>query len=104
MYSLRSVDVWSCAKIVGAIYGCFGLLFLPIFLMGGLFSSIFGLGSQSTVSTVIAFLAPILYGVSGYVFGAISAWLYNVFARRFGGIQVELKDLLAPSGSNLGLI
>jgi len=27
MYSLRSLDVMSCAKMMGAIYGCLGLIF-----------------------------------------------------------------------------
>jgi hypothetical protein len=29
MYSLHSVDVTSCAKMMGTIYGCRGLIFLP---------------------------------------------------------------------------
>lgn len=29
MYSIRSLDVSSCAKLMGAIYGCLALMVLP---------------------------------------------------------------------------
>ena len=35
--------------------------------------------------------APFLYGGIGFVFGAIGAWIYNVIAKRLGGIEIELE-------------
>jgi len=106
MYSLRSVDVMSCAKIMGAIYGGLGLIFLPFFLLAG-FGSLAG-GNTSAPSGVAAILfiilAPVIYGIMGFVMGALSAWVYNFFARRIGGIRMELKAEAASSHSNLGLI
>jgi hypothetical protein len=110
MYSLRSVDVWSCAKIMGAIYGCLGVIFLPFLLLAGLASVLAGRGSGSesyysgVAMLCLAIFAPIFYGIMGFLVGAFSAWVYNFFARRIGGIRLELKAEAANSQPNLGLI
>jgi ABC-type transport system involved in multi-copper enzyme maturation permease subunit len=102
MYSLRSVDVWSCAKIMGAIYGCLGLIFLPFLLWGGIGSLLFGRDSASfpgVAMLFLAILAPIFYGVMGFVMGAFTAWVYNLVAKRIGGIRLELKVEFSSSPS-----
>jgi len=104
MYTLRSVDIRSCAKMMAALYGCIGLVVLPFVLVGGLISLVLGQGSQSVLSIVFAALAPVLYAAIGFVFGALTAWVYNLVARRIGGIRLELKTVVASSPSNLGLI
>lgn len=102
MYSLRSVDIMSCAKIMGAIYGCLGLIALPFFLMAILANLASGQGSIASLFLVI--LAPPLYGGIGFVVGALTGWLYNVIARRIGGMKLELRPISANTQSNLGLI
>jgi hypothetical protein len=107
MYSLRSVDVMSCAKIMGAIYGSLALIFMPFFLLAGFGSLLAGnkSGAYSGVAVMcLAILAPIMYGIMGFVMGAFSAWVYNFFARRIGGIRLELKAEAANSQSNQVLI
>jgi len=52
----------------------------------------------------LGLLLPVGYGVMGFVMGAFTAWIYNVVARRIGGLQLELKPAAANSQSNLGLI
>jgi len=52
----------------------------------------------------LAIFAPIFYGIMGFLMGAFSAWVYNFFARRIGGIRLELKAEAANSQPNLGLI
>ena len=107
MYSLRSVDVMSCAKVMGAIYGCLGLIFLPLLVLVGIGSLVFGRGSAAFPGIAMLFLAvlaPIFYGVMGFVMGAISAWVYNLVSRRIGGLQLELKPVVANFQSNQGLV
>ena len=104
MYTLRSVGILSCAKIMGAIYGCLGLIFVPMFLLVGLASVMFGKNSDSMsgfVTLALCLLLPIFYGAMGFVMGAFSAWLYNIFARWLGGIQMDLKSELAVTPSPL---
>jgi hypothetical protein len=35
---------------------------------------------------------PILYGVMGFIFGAIGAAIYNVASRTIGGLEMELDN------------
>jgi len=106
MYSLRSVDVGSCAKIMGAIYGCVGLVMLPFFLFGG-FASLIS-GKDTAAAEVMIFclvlLTPVFYGVVGLIAGTVTAWIYNFVARRIGGIRLELKPEGPNPQSRLGLI
>ncbi len=99
MHILKSVGVMSVAKIMGLIYGCMGLLFVPFFLVIGVvgafaqekgnpFVGIFGL--------VFAIMMPFVYGVMGFIVGAIGAWLYNVCSKWVGGFEFELVP--QPSG------
>ena len=94
MYSLRSVDVMSCAKMMGALYACIGLVILPFLVLAGFASMLVGQrgAAMSGVGMLIlAILAPIFYGVMGFLLGALTAWIYNLVARRVGGIRLELK-------------
>ena len=104
MYCLRSVSVMSCAKMMGAIYGGLGLIFVPFLLLGGFA----GLWSNSqdyskAMMLILAILAPFLYGVMGFVMGAFTGWVYNLVARQIGGIRLELKPVVPNSPSNLGV-
>jgi hypothetical protein len=97
----------SCAKIMGAIYGSLALIFMPFFLLAGFGSLLAGnkSGAYSGVAVMcLAILAPIMYAIMGFVMGAFSAWVYNFFARRIGGIRLELKAEAANSQSNQVLI
>ena len=44
---------------------------------------------------VFGILAPFLYGAMGFVFGAIGAWIYNLIAKRLGGIEIQLEAVPA---------
>lgn len=96
---LRKVGPLSCAKISGVLYAALGLIFGFFFSVislvagslggsdAGAFGALFGVGA--------IILAPIFYGVMGFVFGGISAWLYNIIAGFVGGIEVDLD--MGPS-------
>jgi hypothetical protein len=98
MHVIKSVRVLSVAKILGLLYGCMGLLVAPMFLMMGLIGS--ALGQQSSpfagnfglgLGIGIAVLAPVFYGAMGFVMGAVSALLYNLFAKWVGGFELEME-------------
>jgi hypothetical protein len=95
MYSIRSLDVSSCAKLMGAIYGCLALLVLPPLVLVSGFSFLLHESNPQPywglwlVLPVV--LAPIVYGLIGFLMGALTAWVYNFAARRIGGIQLELR-------------
>jgi hypothetical protein len=110
MRVIKSVDVMSCAKIMGAVYGAMGLLAIPILLVVS-FASLAS-GQQTGTMGGIAFVAlglfaPFFYGGIGFVFGALGAWVYNLTAKWLGGIQIELEESPATrpaSISQVGLV
>ncbi len=71
-----------------------GLLFAPFFLLIGLMGSLAG-GEKNPFGgifgVVMAIVAPFMYGILGFIFGAIGALLYNVFAKLVGGFELELE-------------
>jgi hypothetical protein len=95
MHTVKSVGVMSVAKIMGLVHGCLGLMVAPFFLLMGLipaatnqqqnnpFTGFFGVG--------MAIVAPFFYAVMGFIFGAIGALLYNLFARLVGGFELQLE-------------
>jgi hypothetical protein len=101
MHIIKAVGVLSVAKILGLIYGCLGLIFAPIFLLVELVAALSG--QQKTpfagvFGVLFAILMPILYGVMGFILGAIGALLYNLFAKLVGGFELELEARpVAPS-------
>jgi hypothetical protein len=94
MHIIKSVGVLSAAKIMGLIYGCLGLIFIPFFLLIGLLGSLAGKQQSpfaGVIGLVLAFCLPIIYGVMGFIMGAIGAALYNLFAKWIGGIEVQVE-------------
>jgi hypothetical protein len=103
MHMVKSVGVMSVAKIMGLVYACIGLIFIPFFLLMGVVGSLAGQAKNpfaGIIGVVFAILAPFLYGVMGFIIGAIGALLYNLFAIWVGGFEIELAPqpagLVAP--------
>jgi hypothetical protein len=105
MQRIRSVGVLSCAKTLGVLYGCLGLFLIPIALIGGL-ASMAGQQTNAVIggAAMLAFgiMAPFLYGGIGFIFGAIGAWIYNLIAKRLGGIEIQLEPASAVPFSSAG--
>jgi len=78
------------AVVSGIMYAIFGFL-------GGLFILTLSLFDPSFASEgrLMTWLAPIafafVYGFMGLLMGYIAAWLYNVIAKRVGGIEFETE-------------
>jgi len=95
---LKRVGVISVAKFAGVFYAGVGLL---VGVMFAGISSLAGMAGASMhdvpswigpifgVGAIV--LLPLLYGVLGFIFGAIVAGLYNVFSGFVGGIELELE-------------
>lgn len=92
---VTKIGIASLAKISAAIYALMGLIFgtfmtLTSMTMGSAMGSegaiigmIFGIGA-------IIFL-PIFYGIIGFISGVITAFIYNIVAKRIGGLEVEVE-------------
>ncbi|HJR60070.1 MAG TPA: hypothetical protein VJ813_11745 [Vicinamibacterales bacterium] len=93
---VKKVGVFSVAKIYAAIAAAMGVLIG----LGFALASVVGAGLAETseaaflgpmlgVGAVI--VLPIIYGCMGFVGGAITAALYNVFAGMVGGVRLEME-------------
>lgn len=87
--------------MLGTIYTCMGLIFLPFFALAALAGAFAPHTSQAQGAPAPALIAgmmfgfgifmPIIYGVMGFIFGIIGAAIYNVLASWIGGIEVEVE-------------
>lgn len=81
------LGVTQTAKVLGALYGLLGLLFVPVFLVAAAFTP---RNSGPAVGFVLAL--PLIYAVAGFIFTAIACALYNLVAKYVGGIEVQLEE------------
>jgi len=92
--SIRKMDVLSVAKMLGALYAMIGLvvsLFMgAAMILGGIGGGI-GLaeGLVGSIGTII--VIPLMYGIGGFIGGALLGLFYNVTAGIVGGIVLEIE-------------
>jgi len=106
--TIKSVDVMSMAKLYGALMAAIGFivsviigLFYGVIIGGmGMLGMIAG-GSSAGAGIVAVIMGVVIlvvmvaaitamYGVMGFVTGAVGAYIYNFAAGRIGGIKIEL--------------
>lgn len=101
---VRKIGVVSLGKITGAIYCVFGLVIGVIFglfvLIGALVEGATGSGGRAIADMagglvgglIVLLVMPIMYLVIGFIGGILTALLYNLFAARLGGVELELAE------------
>jgi len=97
MTKIKKIGILSMAKFHALLFAILGLLLgLFIATLGPLFSAASAVTGQSFPFAGLGFLAiiilPIMYGIMGFVGGAIGAVIYNLIARWIGGIEVEFEQ------------
>ena len=98
MTKIRTIRVFSAAKVNALLYGIMGLLIAPFMLLGPGLAMIGGEKRAAGFGGVIAIaaVAPICYAVIGFVAGAVMAFIYNAISHSVGGIEVELDLPSSP--------
>jgi hypothetical protein len=94
---IKRVGVLSLAKIIGLIYTFFGLilwLFMGCFMLIGVLAQPNDAPAELLLMLCFVCFMPFIYGVMGFIGGAIIAGVYNLVAGKIGGIEIEL----APAG------
>jgi hypothetical protein len=94
---VRSIGVWSAARLYGALSAAFGLIFGVILAListvgAGLAAADDGpvwMSGMFGVSAIV--ILPVIYGVMGLVAGALTAVLYNLFANIVGGVEIDVS-------------
>jgi hypothetical protein len=96
---IRKIGVGSAAKVFGTLYALWGFIFGAIVAGVALVGSGIAaasddptpgwLGAIAGVGAVV--ILPILYGVLGAIFGALTAAFYNLVAGISGGLSLEVE-------------
>lgn len=85
MRQVKSFGVLQTAKILGALYFVFGLIFGVLAALLSIFTGRFG------HAIFILIIPPIGYGVAGFFFTAVMCAVYNAVAERIGGIEIDIS-------------
>src|SRR5688572_20138549 len=93
-HQIKRFSILQTGKIMGILYALLGLLAVPFGLLA------FAMGDTEPELRGLSFVylcAPVIYGVMGFIFGILTAWLYNLIAGWVGGIEFEMTQV-SPSG------
>lgn len=98
MKELKKVDVMSAGKISAILMLLLGILVGLIMLVVGIFILIYSVATGDFTSLlsffgmfVMVMLIVVFYTLMGFVAGIIYAAVYNLIARKWGGLKIELK-------------
>lgn len=102
---LKRIAPLQAGKMLAAFYGLLSLLLIPFMFVAMTFAS---LASRHAGGSAPAFplmfgmgigfmvFLPVLYAVMGFVFGAISAFVYNLLAGWIGGLELVFEQTAPP--------
>ncbi len=99
MTILKHVGVLSVAKITalfgvifGIIYGILVSVFAVAFVSTSMMPGLSNIGPVAAggLGIALVIIMAILGAVGGFIYGAVVAFLYNVFAGWVGGVEVDL--------------
>jgi hypothetical protein len=102
---LKRIAPVQAGKMIGALYALFSLIFVPFIL---LFMTIGSMAARSQGGNVPALpfmfgmgvgfvvFIPVIYGVLGFIFGALAALIYNLLAKPLGGFALEFESDQVP--------
>ena len=97
---IRRVGVLSVGKMMGALYALLGLIAGAFFALFSLLGAAVGMANSESSDAFVGLIfgvgsvifLPIFYGILGFVFGLITALLYNGVARLIGGIEIDVEQ------------
>jgi hypothetical protein len=81
---IARISIWQSSKIMTAFYCLLGFIYTLI----GIPMLVFG-GDRLRIVGIFYLFGPIFFAVIGFVFFAVSAAIYNVLAKRLGGVEFE---------------
>jgi hypothetical protein len=90
MYALMMLVI---SLIISIPYGLVIMIFGAAMMGTGERGGFMAGGGSIVMGLLFMIGIPIFYGAMGFVFGAIGALVYNVFAAMVGGIEIEVENI-----------
>jgi hypothetical protein len=103
---IKKLGVFSVAKIQSLVMLVvsllisipYGLIIIVYSLFGASMiggNASFAVGGGGVVVGLLVMIGlPIFYAIIGFVFGAISALVYNLFSGIVGGVEIEVENVI----------
>jgi len=101
---IKKLGILSVAKMYAVImlvvsllisipYGLFIMIFGAAMMGSGEKEGFIAGGGSVVIGLLVMIGLPILYAAMGFVFGAIGALIYNLFAGIAGGVEIEVENI-----------
>ncbi len=81
--TITRIDPLSAAKVMALLYFIISIPLVAIMAIVSMFAP----GQNHVGGLLMIIILPVMYGVFGFIFTLIGAWLYNVIAKVVGGVQ-----------------
>ena len=98
MVQLKKVGVLSAAKMYAITAAILSVILCAILLVVGVGIFVFGGTQQRWTGAMLvgeAIVLPLFYAGFAFLFGALAAWIYNLVAEKFGGLELEFRETAA---------
>ena len=103
---LKRIAPLQAGKMLAALYGLLSLVFVPFMLafmaFGSLAARSQGAGNVPAIPLMLGMgvgaiiMLPLFYALMGFVFGILSAWVYNLLAKWLGGFELDFETQAPP--------
>ncbi len=101
---LKRIAPLQAGKMLAAFYGLLSLLVVPFMFVA---MTVAGMAARSQggappfpfilgMGMGFMLLLPFLYALMGFLFGVISAWVYNLLTKWIGGFEFEFEPTTPP--------
>jgi hypothetical protein len=91
---IQAVMMFVIGLLIGVLYGLIVIIY-SLFgagIVGGDAALVIG-GGGVVLGIGLMIGIPIMYGLIGFIAGALSALIYNIFAGMVGGIEMEVENV-----------
>jgi hypothetical protein len=90
---IYAVTMAAFGVIIGVIYGLIFMVVGGAMMAGGGRNSGSAGASSLVIGLVMMVAIPVIYGVIGFIAGALGGVIYNVASGSVGGIELELENM-----------
>ncbi|MBV9468060.1 MAG: hypothetical protein JO316_17195 [Abitibacteriaceae bacterium] len=91
---ITHISVQQAGKLCGLIYFFLTCLIVPVGVVSLL------AGGKDRIMGLIFLFAPLMYGTAGYLMGLFMAFIYNLVARHFGGLEYTVHIVESEAREN----
>jgi hypothetical protein len=93
MLSVKRVGILSFAKFQAVLFSLLGLVAGIIYAFGGLIFDLFtrGINVGSGLAMLAVLGMPLLFAAIGFFVGIVEAYLFNLLAGKFGGLELDIE-------------